>query len=142
MASLPQARSRGEILALVRCLPTGRVATFDMIGQFCKVTPQQVATVIAGLSPDEREIVPWHRVVAKGGAIGRGPHRDQQFAKLVREGVPMSPAGVVQDMARVCVALSGAGTSARAQNAETGVRVEPAATAPMSRSRGMKNRPI
>ena len=42
-------------------------------------------------------------MVAKGGAIGRGPHRDAQFARLVREGVPVSPAGIVQDMARVAI---------------------------------------
>ena len=65
------------------------------------VPPPLVATMLSQLTEDEREIVPWHRVVAKGGAIGRGPHRERQFARLIQEGIVVSPAGIVQDLARV-----------------------------------------
>ena len=77
---------RADLLTLVRAVPIGRVTTFDVLAQKIGEPLALVQSLIAHLSEDEREFVPWHRVVAKGGAIGRGPHRDQQFARLVREG--------------------------------------------------------
>ncbi|MET0408278.1 MAG: MGMT family protein, partial [Hyphomicrobium sp.] len=92
-----------------------------------------VQTLLSQLDEDDRDVVPWHRVVAKGGAIGRGPHRDQQFARLVREGVTVSPAGIVQDLARqMLFALDDASLEQEAavERPEAG-----------GRSRGMKQRP-
>jgi methylated-DNA-protein-cysteine methyltransferase-like protein len=68
-----------------------------------------------------------------------GPHRDAQIAKLVREGVPVSPAGIVQDMARVAVTT----VEARDRESFESLASEPVQTpaAPLSRSRGMKDRP-
>ncbi|MEQ1651076.1 MAG: MGMT family protein, partial [Hyphomicrobium sp.] len=103
MKSGADRRVRADILTFVRAIPLGSVATVDLIATALGVIPTVVTTVLGGLSEDERQMVAWYRVVAKGGAIGRGPHRDQQFAKLVREGVPVSPAGIVQDMGRVAL---------------------------------------
>jgi methylated-DNA-protein-cysteine methyltransferase related protein len=123
------------MLLLVRAIPAGAVVAVDLIAKQLGVIPTVVITLLANLTEDERETSPWHRVVAKGGAIGRGPHRDQQFAKLVREGVPVSPAGIVQDMNRVAVkdlSLPPSGATKRP---------EPPVAPPLSRSRGMKDRP-
>lgn len=131
-------RVASEMLALIAAIPAGRVATTDALARRLNVIPTVIATLLNGLTTDERDTVPWYRVVAKGGAIGRGPHRDAQFAKLVREGVPMSPAGIVQDMARIAIAEFAAG----AKMAARGTAPPPiGATAPASRSRGMKDRP-
>ncbi len=128
--------SKAKLINLLRTVPAGSVATIDRVAAAAGVIPMHVTTILNGLTADERERCPWHRLVAKGGAIGRGPNRDQQFARLIREGVCVSPAGIVQDMARVAVtsfergaAIVTAQTSPPAQNAVRG------------RSRGMKDRP-
>jgi methylated-DNA-protein-cysteine methyltransferase related protein len=125
-----------DVLTIVRGLPPGRITTFDAIGIHLDVQPRHVAYILATLTEFDHEIVPWHRVVAKGGAIGRGPHRDQQFAKLVREGVMVSPAGIVQDMERIAVKKLEPPPSGVTKRPETATP-----PAPLSRSRGMKDRP-
>lgn len=116
----------------MRNVPAGRVTTADIIAAHIAASPAEILTLLARLSEDERETSPWHRVVAKGGAIGRGPWRDAQFARLLREGVLVSPAGIVQDMARV---LLGDLTTAPAG------RDAPAPSPAKPRSHGMKDRP-
>jgi methylated-DNA-protein-cysteine methyltransferase-like protein len=137
MARSPaNARLTGEILSRMREVPAGRVTTLDVLADDAGVAPAFIARLLATLSEDERQSVPWHRVVAKGGAIGHGPHRDAQFARLVREGVPVSPAGIVQDMARVVVSSFG-------EHQLGGGRHGEAEKPPQAggRSRGMKDRP-
>ncbi len=132
-------RIKAETLAIVRDVPPGRVATFEAIGAALAVAPRHIAYILAMLTDGEREIAPWHRVVAKGGAIGRGPHRDAQFARLVREGVLISPAGIVQDLARVAISPADA---ARAVHRKPDAAADAPPSAPASRSRGMKDRPM
>jgi methylated-DNA-protein-cysteine methyltransferase-like protein len=127
---------KANLLALLRTIPFGRVTTFDVLAENLGQPPALVHLMLMGLTEDERDFSPWHRVVAKGGAIGRGLHRDQQFARLVREGVPVSPAGIVQDMSRVLVSTFEA-SHERAHPPETPPEPRP----PQNRSRGMKSRP-
>jgi len=129
--------AKSELLDLMRKIPLGRVASVDCVGKEIGVPPALVYTMLSQLSEDERELVPWHRIVAKGGAIGRGPHRDQQFARLVREGVMVSPAGIVQDLLRFMVSAFPAEPLPNAEPAAT----PPAAPGSQGRSRGMKLRP-
>ena len=113
------------------------MTTAESLAREVGIPAPLAVTMLGQLTEDERDLVPWHRVVQKGGGIGRGPHRDQQFARLVREGVIVSPAGVVQDLARhLLVQLD----DASLKSAE---RVEPPAPdgKPAGRSRGMKDRP-
>ncbi|MEQ1718433.1 MAG: MGMT family protein [Hyphomicrobium sp.] len=133
---------RARVLALLKSIPAGRVASAESLGE-CLECPQGLVTaVLSKLSDDERRACPWHRIVARGGAIGRGSTRDEQFARLVREGVVVSPAGIVQDMGRTAV------TDFAGLQAAPGRHVPPEiapATAPAGlpkgRSRGMKDRP-
>lgn len=120
------------MLAALRNVPAGRVTTAEIIAAHIAASPAEVLTLLARLSEDERDSCPWHRVVAKGGAIGRGPWRDAQFARLVREGVLVAPAGIVQDMARV---LLGDLTMTPA------ARDAPAPAPGKPRSHGMRDRP-
>lgn len=62
------------------------------------VMPRHIATILANLDDEERDRVPWHRVVADGGAIGRHRHRDDQIARLRADGLPVSAAGIVGGM--------------------------------------------
>jgi methylated-DNA-protein-cysteine methyltransferase related protein len=133
-------RGKSRLLALVRSVPAGSIVTVDLLAKTLAVIPGVVVTILAHLTDDEREATPWHRVVAKGGAIGRGPHRDQQFARLIREGVAVSPAGIVQDMARV--AVTAVDPQARPLPVRPDAAVKPEASQkPSGRSRGMKDRP-
>lgn len=137
-APLSNASARRGLLDLVRQVPVGRVVTIDQLARHFDLLSPLVTTLLAQLTEDERQSVPWHRVVAKGGAIGRGPHRDRQFAALLREGVLVSPAGVVQDMARVALpSLDEAALIKEAARQRTGTD---AATL-TSKSRGMFAKP-
>lgn len=128
---------KANLLTFLQTIPSGRVTTFDVLAEKLGQPPALVHLMLSGLTEDERDFAPWHRVVAKGGAIGRGLHRDQQFARLVREGVPVSPAGIVQDMPRVLVTIFDAGPPERKPEPE----VSPEPPKPQNRSRGMKSRP-
>jgi methylated-DNA-protein-cysteine methyltransferase-like protein len=130
------ARVRTKLLALVRGVPIGHVASADVLASMVGVPPPLVATMLSQLTEDERHNIPWHRVVAKGGAIGRGPHRDRLFAQLIRQGVAVSPAGVVQDLPRVMLLTIDAPSAA---NQTQDALPQPAK--PGGRSRGMKSRP-
>ena len=136
-----QTKAKVEILACLRLIPAGRVTTCAAIAAHLKIHARLVETTLQGLNETERELAPWHRVVAKGGAIGRGPNRDAQFAKLMREGLAVSPAGVVQDMERVQMAdfTSPPGGSWHLTSPLTTAPGGPGH--PPSRSRGMKDRP-
>lgn len=123
---------KAELLDLLQKVPLGRVTSPDALGNELGVPSSLVMTLLSQLSDDERELVPWHRVVAKGGAVGRGPNRDQQFARLVREGVMVSPAGIVQDLPRHMI--SAFDDAILTKNAKD-------ASPKPGRSRGMKDRP-
>jgi len=136
---------RGRLMALLAAIPAGRVTTPEAIAAQLDAAPAWVRTAIGRLSEDELQMVPWHRVVAVGGAIGRGPWQETQFARLVREGIAVSPAGIVQDMGRVLLGdlanlprlPDGRAPSSRVSS------TMPDGISPMtsSRSRGMKDRP-
>lgn len=137
MPGAGKSTTRARVLTLLASVPAGRVATIDVLALEAGIAPQHITTILQSLSEDERQALPWHRVVAKGGAIGRGPWREAQFAALVREGISVSPAGIVQDMLRAAVAdLKNLQVFAKSFDPD-------AAAAPprLSRSRGMKDRP-
>ncbi len=128
--------TKSKLLANLRKVPAGRVVTYDALAQALSILPRHVETLLGHLSEDEREMVPWHRVVAKGGAIGWSPLRDAKFQRLIREGVAVSPAGIVQDMARAAVT-----DLSSKQSVQMEQRHNAAPLTPLSRSRGMKDRP-
>lgn len=136
---------RGRLMALLAAIPAGRVTTPEAIAAQLDVAPAWVRTSIAQLSEDELQMVPWHRVVAVGGAIGRGPWQETQFARLVREGITVSPAGIVQDMGRVLLddlANLPRFPAGRTQSSHTSPTTqEGVSPMALNRSRGMKDRP-
>ena len=135
-AVLQHTHIKAKLLAALRNVPAGRVVTSDTLAASLASNARLVETTLAQLSEDERDAVPWHRVVAKGGAIGWGPLRDAKFQRLIREGVSVSPAGIVQDMARSAVT----GLSQQLPAAKD-ARDTATPLTPPSRSRGMKDRP-
>jgi methylated-DNA-protein-cysteine methyltransferase-like protein len=87
-------RFKSRVLAVVAAIPEGRVTTYGTIAQHLKVTARQVAFVLARLTAEESERLPWFRVLAangfvsttKLGAVGR-----RQIARLQAEGVAVTP---------------------------------------------------
>ncbi len=127
---------KAKLLVALRAVPAGRVVASDTLAASLVSNARLIEKTLAQLSEDEREMVPWHRVVAKGGAIGWGPLRDAKFQRLIREGVAVSPAGIVQDMARAAVAELSCLQSEPKEARDTA-----APRTPPSLSRGMKDRP-
>ena len=98
-------RLKAELLDRVRRIPAGRVATHGPLAAELRAAPKLIPGVMLSLTDTERASVPWWRVVADGGAIGRHLHRDAQVAALVSEGHLVAPAGIVQRLA-ACRILS------------------------------------
>lgn len=135
MAPPPKAISfDARVMALVHAVPPGRVVRLDDLARHLGAPVPHIVHVLSRLDAERRATTPWHRVVAKGGAIGRGPFREAQLAGLAREGVAVSAAGVVQDMGRVTVCPDDLDTVQTAQSQNI-------APKPGGRARGMKDRP-
>jgi alkylated DNA nucleotide flippase Atl1 len=92
-------RIKRETLTLVSRIPAGYVSTHGDIGRQLAVQTRHVAHILAELDATERDTTPWWRIVAQGGAIGRHTWRDDQIARLKKDGITLSGAGIVQDMA-------------------------------------------
>ena len=83
----PDASFRDRVIAVVRAIPEGRVATYGQVAGLAG--RPRAARGIGGILRSAPDDVPWHRVVnAKGGIstyrIGAG---DLQEALLASEGV-------------------------------------------------------
>jgi alkylated DNA nucleotide flippase Atl1 len=123
-----------DILEIAARVPAGRVATHGQIGRHLNVAPPFVASVLAMLDERERETTPWWRIVADGGAIGRNPRRDDHVARLQAEGVLVSPAGIVQDIASRRMGSLDAPRPGVQPRADQAIPVQ-------GRARGMKDKP-
>src|SRR5437879_5695576 len=83
-------RLKRRVIAVVAAIPEGRVTTYGILARRLRVSPRQVAFVMARLTPEESQALPWFRVVAakgvvsttKLGAVGR-----RQIERLRAEGV-------------------------------------------------------
>ncbi len=91
-------RLRKEILRVLEQIPAGRVVTHATLAAKWNVPIRLIVQVMGALTDHERQGVPWHRVVAPGGAIGRHPLREEQIARLKAEGIPVAPAGIVHEL--------------------------------------------
>lgn len=120
-----------DLRRLTLAIPLGRLITFGTLSAHLKTSPRHIATLmetLAGTSPDG---FPWHRIVADGGAVGRHARREEQIRRLQAEGVAVSQGGFVQDFTRVVIHDIAAPMPAAAK----------VVSAPLSRSRGIKDRP-
>lgn len=87
------ASNRDLILAVVRRVPPGRVATYGQIAKLAGLprNARQVGTILGQLDDDES--VPWHRVVNSAGRIserGGTVYEGLQRFELESEGVEFS----------------------------------------------------
>ncbi len=89
---MDRAARDARILAVIRDIPKGRVATYGQVAALAGVPrgARQVGSVLRGL-PDGQP-VPWFRVICAGGRIAFPPDTAQfaeQRKRLEKEGIAM-----------------------------------------------------
>ena len=95
-----KARLKLRVLAVVAAIPKGRVTTYGTIARHLRVTGRQVAFVLARLTVEESERLPWFRVVAANGVVSStklGSVGRRQIARLRAEGIAVTPRNKVED---------------------------------------------
>ncbi len=101
-------RIRSDVLAIVTKIPPGKVATFKAIGAHLDVMPRHVAYILRMLSPQEKAVIPWHRVVADTGVLDK-PKFDgagiSQLELLRQEGWVIDDARKLSGIARRAVLI-------------------------------------
>jgi methylated-DNA-protein-cysteine methyltransferase-like protein len=87
-------------VAVVAAIPEGRVTTYGTIARHLRVTARQVAFILATLTVEESEQLPWFRVVAANGVVSSiklGAVGRRQIERLRAEGVAVTPRNKVED---------------------------------------------
>lgn len=130
-------RLRADLIGLLQRIPSGYVAAIGDLSRHMRAYQPHIAQLLAELGDAGESETPWWRVVADGGAIGRHPRREAQMTRLRAEGVPLSPAGIVQELADRRVRDLAAPPG---RPFATSVPADPNAPKP-ARSRGMKSHP-
>lgn len=98
------------MLAIVRAVPAGKVVTFKAVGAHLDVMPRHVAYILRMLTPQEKDAIPWHRVVPDDGRLttlktdGRGR---LQAGLLEDEGWTIDGAGALVGFERRRVGIAG-----------------------------------
>lgn len=90
---------RERILAAVREIPAGRVASYGDVARMAGMPrgARQVGWALASLANSEDEETPWWRVVNHEGRFSLPPHgAEEQSRRLRAEGVEVNNSGVVQ----------------------------------------------
>jgi len=94
------ARFKSRVLAVLANIPKGRVTTYGTIARRLHVTARQVAFILATLTVEESERLPWFRVVAANGVVSStklGAVGRRQIERLRAEGVVVTPPNKVED---------------------------------------------
>lgn len=130
------ARLRHDLIALLERIPRGWVAAIGDVSRHLGTFQPHLVQLLASIGGEGEQDVPWWRVVADGGAIGRHPRREEQISRLKADGLLVSGAGIVQEMAeRRINNLAAPPNQAFAGPSATPGEVRPA------RSRGFKSHP-
>jgi methylated-DNA-protein-cysteine methyltransferase-like protein len=93
-------RFKSQVLAVVVAIPEGRVTTYGTIGRHLRISARQVALVLATLTVEESERLPWFRVVAANGVVSSVKRRAvgrKQIERLRAEGVAVTRGNKVED---------------------------------------------
>lgn len=95
-------RINNDILRVVRAIPPGRVTTVDAISHYLNVPAHHVSFLLARRFEGGGDAVPWYRVLAHRGAIGRplfNVDGRSQSECLAAEGVVVGFRGRIGDFA-------------------------------------------
>jgi methylated-DNA-protein-cysteine methyltransferase related protein len=87
---LPPQKTKELILTIVNQIPFGKVITYGGVADHIGVIARTVGWIMATLSDEEMEKVPWHRVIGANGtipALKYGFRGEVQIQKLEKEGL-------------------------------------------------------
>ena len=85
---------------MIAAIPEGRVTTYGIIARHLNTGPRQFAAILAGLTREESDSVPWFRVVAAQGVVSSTKRRGvgpRQIKRLRAEGVAVTLGNRVED---------------------------------------------
>jgi methylated-DNA-protein-cysteine methyltransferase related protein len=97
-------RFKQRVLKVLAAIPEGRVTTYGTIARHLHVTARRVAFVLARLTDEESEGLPWFRVVAAQGVVSStklGSVGRKQIERLRAEGVSVTSRNKVEEFASV-----------------------------------------
>ncbi len=100
-------RIKADVLKIVAAIPAGRVCTFRSIGEHLDVMPRHVAYILAMLSDEEKNALPWYRVVADAGTLGAAKFSAEgrsQAALLNDDGIAASSKAITAGFDRLFIA--------------------------------------
>jgi alkylated DNA nucleotide flippase Atl1 len=63
------ARIKNQVLSMTFHIPAGQVSTYRSLAEHIDVMPIHVAYILTMLSLEEKDRIPWHRVVSESGVI-------------------------------------------------------------------------
>ncbi|MEO1404563.1 MAG: MGMT family protein [Cyanobacteria bacterium J06635_1] len=109
MAKSPAfARIKQDVLQITKAIPAGRVTTFKAIGQHLDVMPRHVAYILTMLTPAEKDDLPWFRVVADNGKLGKTKRNglgESQADLLKAEGLDLVKAQCIDNFDTVFIKI-------------------------------------
>ena len=82
--SVAYAKMRKALLAAVRRIPKGRVVEAKRLAESLNIPARHVVYMLAQLAPDEKELVPWHRVAPTGGDFGKPNGRTKRHIEQLK----------------------------------------------------------
>lgn len=90
---------REALFEAMRDIPVGRVTEFSMMGAALNIPARHVAFIVSKMTGDEREVLPWYRLVPKDGKFGSAEKwssdRARQVELLRKEGVFVEKSGTL-----------------------------------------------
>jgi methylated-DNA-protein-cysteine methyltransferase related protein len=100
------ARIKSQVLIMASHIPAGYVSTYRSLGEHLDVMPRHIAYILTMLSMEEKESIPWYRVVSDSGAISapKTSKAIEQIEKLAAEGIQIDRAKKIVDFDRVFIA--------------------------------------
>jgi methylated-DNA-protein-cysteine methyltransferase related protein len=102
------ARIKNQVLTMTSHIPAGRVSTYRSLAEHIDVMPRHVAYILTMLSLEEKDRIPWHRVVSDSGTISapKTSKALEQIEKLAAEGMQIDRAQKIIDFDRVFIAAA------------------------------------
>jgi methylated-DNA-protein-cysteine methyltransferase related protein len=87
---LPPQKTKEVVLNIVNQIPHGKVMTYGGVADQIGIIARTVGWIMATLSDEEMEKVPWHRVIGTNGSIPAlkyGFRGEVQIQRLEEEGL-------------------------------------------------------
>jgi methylated-DNA-protein-cysteine methyltransferase related protein len=121
--SVAFARIKNQVLKITSSIPRGRICTYGSIALHLDVMPRHVAYILTMLSPEEKDDIPWQRMVADGGAISapKTAKAAEQIECLATEGIEVNKSKKIIDFEAVFIDAADLDSGIERQYRENGL---------------------